>query len=91
MNKDKAYWSAIIRTLVAKEMRVEPETIDPEQKFTSYGLDSIVALSVSGDLEDLTKLELEPTLLRKMLLMLVFLFMLKLSLLIGHRRDLNRP
>ncbi len=23
MNKDKAYWSAIIRTLVAKEMRVE--------------------------------------------------------------------
>ncbi|MFH4338211.1 acyl carrier protein, partial [Acinetobacter baumannii] len=22
MNKDKAYWSAIIRTLVAKEMRV---------------------------------------------------------------------
>ncbi|AMM27956.1 acyl carrier protein [Acinetobacter pittii] len=63
MNKDKVYWSAIIRTLVAKEMRVEPETIDPEQNFTSYGLDSIVALSVSGDLEDLTKLELEPTLL----------------------------
>ena len=31
MNKDKAYWSAIIRTLVAKEMRVEPETIDPDQ------------------------------------------------------------
>ncbi|MFH3675417.1 acyl carrier protein, partial [Acinetobacter baumannii] len=43
MNKDKAYWSAIIRTLVAKEVRVEPETIDSEQKFTSFGLDSIVA------------------------------------------------
>ncbi|MGB9039149.1 MAG: acyl carrier protein [Acinetobacter calcoaceticus] len=63
MNKDKAYWSEIIRTLVAKEMRVEPQTLDPQQKFTSYGLDSIVALSVSGDLEDLTQLELEPTLL----------------------------
>jgi len=63
MNKDKAYWSEIIRTLVAKEMRVEHQTLDPQKKFTSYGLDSIVALSVSGDLEDLTKLELEPTLL----------------------------
>ena len=63
MNKDKVYWSGIIRTLVAKEMRVEPQTLDPQQKFTSYGLDSIVALSVSGDLEDLTQLELEPTLL----------------------------
>ncbi|MFW1762810.1 acyl carrier protein [Acinetobacter calcoaceticus] len=63
MNKDKTYWSEIIRTLVAKEMRVEPQTLDPQQKFTSYGLDSIVALSVSGDLEDLTQLELEPTLL----------------------------
>lgn len=63
MNKDKAYWSEIIRTLVAKEMRVEPQTLDPQQKFISYGLDSIVALSVSGDLEDLTQLELEPTLL----------------------------
>ncbi|WP_457969672.1 acyl carrier protein [Acinetobacter calcoaceticus] len=63
MNKDKAYWSEIIRTLVAKEMRVEPQTLDTQQKFTSYGLDSIVALSVSGDLEDLTQLELEPTLL----------------------------
>ncbi len=63
MNQDKAYWSTTIRTLVAKEMRVEPDTLDPNQKFTSYGLDSIVALSVSGDLEDLTQLELEPTLL----------------------------
>ncbi|CAI3152030.1 Phthiocerol synthesis polyketide synthase type I PpsA [Acinetobacter calcoaceticus] len=63
MNKDKAYWSEIIRTLVAKEMRVEPQTLDPQKKFTSYGLDSIVTLSVSGDLEDLTQLELEPTLL----------------------------
>ncbi|MDR6798175.1 acyl carrier protein [Acinetobacter calcoaceticus] len=44
-------------------MRVEPQTLDPQQKFTSYGLDSIVALSVSGDMEDLTQLELEPTLL----------------------------
>lgn len=32
MNKDKAYWSEIIRTLVAKEMRVEPQTLDPQQK-----------------------------------------------------------
>jgi acyl carrier protein len=39
------------------------ETIDPEVPLADYGADSVVALSLCGDLEDEWGVEAEPTLL----------------------------
>jgi len=56
-------WIVKIRELIANEMRVDPSTILPQTPFTEYGLDSIAALAIAGELEDLSGLELPPTLL----------------------------
>lgn len=42
---------------------VDSEDIDLEQSIFTYGLDSSVALSITGELETLLELELDPTLL----------------------------
>jgi acyl carrier protein len=39
----------------------EPEAVDIGQSFESYGLDSAAAVSLVADLEDLTGLELDPS------------------------------
>ncbi|WP_030766016.1 acyl carrier protein [Streptomyces sp. NRRL F-2664] len=44
-------------------LRRAPETIDPTVPFAEYGMDSVAALSLCGDLEDEFGLEVEPTLL----------------------------
>ncbi len=48
---------------LAKQLKVEPATIDTAKKFEQYGLDSIVAVRVSGDLEKLVEQRLSPALL----------------------------
>lgn len=48
---------------LAKQVKADPATIDTARKFESYGLDSIVAVRVSGDLEKLVEQRLSPALL----------------------------
>ena len=48
---------------LAKQVKIDPATIDTAKKFESYGLDSIVAVQVSGDLEKLVEQRLSPALL----------------------------
>ncbi len=47
--------------MLKKELRIE--SIDPDKLLTQYGLDSISALTVAGELEDMLGVELPPTLL----------------------------
>ncbi|MEV7523938.1 acyl carrier protein [Streptomyces sp. NPDC091371] len=44
-------------------LRRAPETIDPTVPLAEYGMDSVAALSLCGDLEEEFDLEVEPTLL----------------------------
>jgi acyl carrier protein len=37
---------------LAEALNVEQDDIDPEAPFAAYGLDSVAAVSLSGDLED---------------------------------------
>jgi acyl carrier protein len=48
---------------LAKQVKADPSTIDTAKKFELYGLDSIVAVRVSGDLEKLVEQRLSPALL----------------------------
>lgn len=48
---------------LAKQVKVDPSEIDTARKFELYGLDSIVAVQVSGDLEKLVEQRLSPALL----------------------------
>jgi acyl carrier protein len=48
---------------LAKQIKADPASIDPSAKFEAYGLDSIVAVQVSGDLEKLVEQRLSPALL----------------------------
>jgi acyl carrier protein len=64
MNTNSHSIEAIRESLVFmlnKELRVE--SIDPDKLLTQYGLDSISALTVAGELEDMLGLELPTTLL----------------------------
>jgi acyl carrier protein len=47
---------------LANEQGVEREAIDPSQAFLSYGLDSVQAMSMVGDLEAALSRRLPPTL-----------------------------
>ncbi|WP_395105042.1 acyl carrier protein [Actinomadura sp. SCN-SB] len=37
---------------VAHYVKVSPENIDPDESFTAYGLDSLYAVALCGDIED---------------------------------------
>ncbi|MDY6782670.1 MAG: acyl carrier protein [Cyanobacteriota bacterium] len=47
---------------LAEQLSVKPETIDTSESLTRYGLDSIDAVTLVGDLEDWLELELPSTL-----------------------------
>jgi acyl carrier protein len=47
--------------MLEKELRID--AVDPDKLLTQYGLDSISALTVAGELEDMLGVELPPTLL----------------------------
>jgi|GEM_PF-2066498 len=49
--------------LLAECLRVDESTIDVNKNLTSYGLDSINAVTMVGDLEDHFEIELPSTLL----------------------------
>ncbi len=48
---------------LAEVLSIDPSTIDVKQPLTRYGLDSIDAVTLVGDLEDWLDLELPSTLL----------------------------
>ena len=48
---------------LARQLKVDPSTIDVTRSFEDYGLDSIVAVRVSGELEKLIERRLSPALL----------------------------
>jgi len=48
---------------LAKQLSLKPAQIDASVPFSSYGLDSMVAVKVSGDLEKLVERRLSPALL----------------------------
>ncbi|NML17997.1 acyl carrier protein [Azohydromonas caseinilytica] len=49
--------------LLARELRLAPEAVEADKPFTQYGLDSIAALTIAGDLEEELSIELESTVL----------------------------
>lgn len=53
---------AWLRTALAARTGLAPETIDVEKPFTSYGLDSLTAVSITGELSDWLGEDLSPTL-----------------------------
>lgn len=57
--------SVIIKTkeLMAEYLKMQASDIDPLKNITSYGLDSIDAVTILGDLEDWLDIELPSTLL----------------------------
>lgn len=48
---------------LAKQIKSEESLVDPRKSFEDYGLDSIVAVKISGDLERLVERRLSPALL----------------------------
>jgi acyl carrier protein len=52
-----------IVTHLAEQLGLSPEAIDVRKPFTEYGLDSIVGVSLAGDLEDWLGLQLSATVL----------------------------
>jgi acyl carrier protein len=52
-----------LTTHLAEQLGVAPHDIDVRAPFTEYGLDSLVGVSITGDLEDWLGLQLSPTLL----------------------------
>jgi acyl carrier protein len=48
---------------LAKQLKVDPASIDTSRRFDEYGLDSRTAVAVSGELEKLVEKRLSPALL----------------------------
>jgi acyl carrier protein len=46
---------------VARELDRAPEEVDPELPFATLGLDSTVAVSISGELEERLGIRIDPT------------------------------
>ena len=44
-------------------LEVKPEDIDMETPFDRYGLDSSVAVALTGDLEDWLEVDIDPTII----------------------------
>ncbi|TRV03200.1 MAG: acyl carrier protein [Microcystis wesenbergii Mw_QC_B_20070930_S4] len=47
---------------VAHYLEKNPSEIDPHQHLADYGLDSVYAIRLCGDIEELIKMPVEPTL-----------------------------
>ncbi|MBA2779439.1 acyl carrier protein [Billgrantia kenyensis] len=48
---------------MAKQLKIDPADVETDRSFDSYGLDSIVAVQVAGDLEKFLEQRLSPALL----------------------------
>jgi acyl carrier protein len=52
-----------LSTKLAEQLELDPQQIDPQTEFSDYGLNSIEAVSLSGELENFLGRRLSPTLL----------------------------
>lgn len=48
---------------MARQLKIDPAAVESSRSFESYGLDSIVAVQVAGDLEKFLEQRLSPALL----------------------------
>lgn len=60
---DLSQLQSLLVKLLARELRLKPEEVEADKPFTQYGLDSIAALTIAGDLEEELSIELESTVL----------------------------
>ncbi|MDJ0582973.1 acyl carrier protein [Crocosphaera sp.] len=60
---NKSQIQAWLISQLAQKLEIDPNKIDITLPFESYGLDSESAVVLSGELQDLLKCDLEPTLL----------------------------
>jgi acyl carrier protein len=51
-----------LKTWVSSEMKLDPATVDAGKTLVSYGMDSVHAMMLVGDLEELLDRPLQPTL-----------------------------
>jgi acyl carrier protein len=64
--ESRDHWQPIydrLRSALAQLLGIDPQEIDPDEPLISYGLGSVQALTLIGDLEDWTGRELSATLL----------------------------
>jgi acyl carrier protein len=61
--RSAAQIQAWIAAYLAELLEVEADDVDPSLPFDRYGLDSAVAIGLTGDLEDWLGTQLDPTLL----------------------------
>lgn len=60
---DLQHYRSKLGAMVEREMRLEEGSVATDRNLAEYGLDSIAALTIAGDLEDELGVELPPTLL----------------------------
>lgn len=60
---DVQHFQRKLSVMAEREMRLEPGSVATDRNLAEYGLDSIAALTIAGDLEDELGIELPPTLL----------------------------
>ncbi len=46
---------------IARSLRIPPDQIDPQRPFADFGIDSVAAVELSGDLEDFLGKQVAPT------------------------------
>ncbi len=52
-----------LRQRISQEIKAAPEAVSLQIPFENYGLDSIIIVTIVGDLEDWLNLSLDPTIL----------------------------
>ncbi|MDH0304448.1 MULTISPECIES: acyl carrier protein [unclassified Pseudomonas] len=61
--RDLAFYRDKLKSMIEPELRLPAGSLDCDRNLSEYGLDSIVALTIAGDLEDQLRIQLPPTLL----------------------------
>ena len=62
-NDEQTVMETFLSTRLAEVLEIDPASIDVEKRFSAYGLDSLDAVTLVFDLEELVKRELPSTLL----------------------------
>jgi acyl carrier protein len=55
--------AARLTARLARELRIPAESIEPEADLFSYGLDSLTAITLLGEIEDWLGMELDPAMI----------------------------
>ena len=60
---DTTEFRQMLATVLARELRIDPQRIDGDRPFTQYGLDSVAILTIACDLEEVLPFELDSAVL----------------------------